>query len=100
MNNGLNNWVLNMLKTHCSEQFQATMGMSVDDMQAALKRGDKAALERVRLHGERLHKESPHVCQQAAAWAKTAFSAPGGAVNTQQTQTNNPIERTQNYELQ
>ena len=99
MNNGLNNWVLNMLKTHCSEQFQATMGMSVDDMQAAIARGDKTVFERVRRHGERLHKENPQACQQAAAWVKTAFAAPSGAGNTQKT---NPttIERTQNNELQ
>lgn len=93
--NGLRNWVMNMLKTHCSEQFQAAMGMSVDDMQAAINSGDKTALERVRLHGERLQKEQPGACQQAAAWAKTAFSAPGGAVNTQNNTNPTTIERTQ-----
>ena len=81
--NGLQRWVMGMLKQHCGEQFKAAMGMSVDDMQAALNNGDKGAMERVRQHGMRLQKEQPQACQQAAMWAQTAFAAPSGAVNTQ-----------------
>ena len=96
--NGLQKWVMNMLKTHCSEQFQAAMGMSVDELQAACARGDKAVLQRIRQHGESLQREKPEVCKNAASWAQTAFPAVGAAGNTQII---NPttIERTQKYEL-
>lgn len=92
--NGLRNWVMNMLKTHCSEQFQAAMGMSVDELQSACARGDKTVLQRIRQHGERLQREKPEAYKQAASWAQEAFPAVGAAGNTQ---TINPttIERTQ-----
>lgn len=95
--NGLQKWVFSMLKTHCGEQFQAAMGMSVDEVQAACARGDKAVLQRVKMHGEQLQQKAPDACQKAAEWAQTAFPAVGAAGNTQ---TINPtIERTQKYEL-
>ena len=92
--NGLQNWVFNMLKTHCGEQFQAAMGMSVDEVQAACARGDKAILQRVRQHGESLQRQHPEACRNAASWAQTAFPA-AGAVG--ENKNNNPttIERTQ-----
>lgn len=92
--NGLQKWVMNMLKTHCSEQFQAAMGMSVDELQAACARGDKTVLQRIRQHGERLQREKPEACKQAASWAQEAFPLAGAGGNTQ---TINPttIERTQ-----
>lgn len=92
--NGLQKWVMNMLKTHCSEQFQAAMGMSVDELQAACARGDKTVLQRIRQHGERLQREKPEACKQAASWAQEAFPSASAGGNTQ---TINPttIERTQ-----
>lgn len=92
--NGLQRWVMGMLKQHCGEQFKAAMGMSVDDMQAAFERGDSAAIEKVRAHGERLQNQSPEACRNAAAWAQKAFpgaSAPGNTQNTNPTK----LERTQ-----
>lgn len=96
--NGLRNWVLNMLKTHCASQFEAAMGMSVDEMHAACERGDKDVLSRIRSHGELMQKQNPAACQNAAAWAREAF--PGAGASVKNKQNNNPIERTQYNELQ
>ena len=96
--NGLNNWVLSMLKTHCGEQFKAAMGMSVDEAQAAFARNDKAALNRLNQYGDHMQQTHPEACKNAAAWAQKAFLGVGAPGNTKTN--NNPIERTQYNELQ
>jgi hypothetical protein len=95
---GLRNWVMNMLKTHCREQFEATMGMSIDDADAAFSRKDKAALNRVNQYGTHMQKSHPEACKNAADWAQQAFFGAGASGNTKTN--NNPIERTQYNELQ
>ena len=92
--NGLQNWVFNMLKMHCADQFKAATGYSVDEAQAACRSGDRAALERIREHGEQLHRDHPETYRNATEWAQKNFPA-AGAVG--ENQNNNPttIERTQ-----
>lgn len=92
--NGLSKWVMGMLKQHCSAQFEAAMGMSVEEMQAACARGDKAVLQRIRQHGEQLQREKPEVCRQAASWAQTAFPSASAGGNTQNNTNPTTIERT------
>lgn len=93
--NGLQRWVFSMLKAHCGEQFQAAMDMSVDEVQAACARGDKAVLQRVRMHGEQLQQRAPEACQKAAAWAQEAFPGAGVPGNTQNNNNPTKLERTQ-----
>lgn len=93
--NGLQKWVFSMLKAHCGEQFQAAMGMSVDEVQAACARGDKAVLQRVRMQGEQLQQKAPDACQKAAEWAQEAFLVAGAAGNTQNNNNPTKLERTQ-----
>lgn len=97
--NTLQNWAFNMLKTHCSSQFETVVGMSVDDAMKACQRGDKAVLKKIKKHGQTLWQQNPTACQTAAEWAQLTFS---GASAPAENQNTNPtkLERTQYNELQ
>jgi leucyl aminopeptidase (aminopeptidase T) len=96
---GLRNWALNMLKTHCKNQFENVVGMSFDEATAAFNKGDSRAINRIRQHCQMLQQQHPEACRNAAEWAQKAF--PGaGAPAEKQTNPTTIKERNSYNELQ
>ena len=96
--NGLANWVLTAMGNMCPEAFARYMGMTPAQAAAALDRGDTGVLRKVKQFFVNMQQQQPTVCQTAENWLREQF--PGHVASENQTQTNNPIERTQNNELQ
>ena len=96
--NGLVNWVLSAIGHMCPDAFARYMGMTVEQATAAIARGDTGVLRKVKQFYANMQKQQPTVCQTAENWLREQF--PGHMASEKPNQTNNPIERTQNNELQ
>ena len=96
--NGLVNWVLQSIAQMCPQEFARHMGMTAEQAAAALARGDTGVLRKVKHFFELMQQQQPTVCQTAENLLREQF--PGPMASENQTQTNNPIERTQKNELQ
>ena len=96
--NGLVNWVLSAIGHMCPQAFVTYMGMTVEQASAAIARGDTGVLRKVKQFYATMQQQQPTVCQTAENGLRENF--PGPMASENQTQTNNPIERTQKNELQ
>lgn len=96
--NGLVNWVLTAMGNMCPDAFARYMGMTPAQASAALARGDTGVLRKVKQFYTTMQQQQPTVCQTAENWLREQF--PGQVASEKPNKTNNPIERTQNNELQ